>query len=160
HFIEDKQSSTYPVYFDQQPGWVTLCRYGTPCVRENPGCLFIATERDAVAHLTNSQEWPGGECIVAALSGSTQKEPLLVGKPSTIMMESLKQRFHISTSKMCMVGDRLDSDIMFGQNAGSKTLLVLSGVTNKSTLQDPSNDIQPDYYTSKVPDILSLLNKS
>ncbi|KAK3017261.1 hypothetical protein RJ639_005549 [Escallonia herrerae] len=95
--------------------------------------------------------------MVAAIFGSTQKEPLLVGKPSTFMMESLKQS---GTSKMCMVGDRLDSDIMFGQNPGCKTLLVLSGVTNKSTLQDPSNDIQPDYYTSKVPDILSSLNQS
>lgn len=36
-------------------------------------------------------------------------------------------RFKISTSKMCMVGDRLDTDILFGQNAGCKTLLVFSG---------------------------------
>ncbi|KAI9170422.1 hypothetical protein LWI28_027678 [Acer negundo] len=48
---------------------------------------------------------------------------------------------------MCMVGDRLDTDILFGHNAGCKTLLVLSGVTTQSTLQDSSNNIQPDYYT-------------
>lgn len=35
------------------------CRYGTLCIRENPGCLFIATNRDAVGHLTDLQEWPG-----------------------------------------------------------------------------------------------------
>lgn len=34
-------------------------RYGTLCVRENPGCLFIATNRDAVTHLTETQEWAG-----------------------------------------------------------------------------------------------------
>lgn len=34
-------------------------RYGTLCIRENPGCLFIATNRDAVGHMTASQEWPG-----------------------------------------------------------------------------------------------------
>jgi hypothetical protein len=34
-------------------------RYGTLCIRENPGCLFIATNRDAVGHMTPSQEWPG-----------------------------------------------------------------------------------------------------
>ena len=34
-------------------------RYGTLCIRENPGCLFIATNRDAVGNLTDLQEWPG-----------------------------------------------------------------------------------------------------
>lgn len=36
-------------------------------------------------------------------------------------------RFQISKSQICMVGDRLDTDILFGQNGGCKTLLVLSG---------------------------------
>ncbi|KAL5699950.1 hypothetical protein ACHQM5_025465 [Ranunculus cassubicifolius] len=125
--------------------------------KSNPGCLFIATNRDAVGHMTDLQEWPGAGCMVAALCGSTQKEPTVVGKPSTFMMDFLLKKFQVSTSKMCMVGDRLDTDIIFGQNAGCKTLLVLSGVTSLSYLQDPSNDIHPDYYTSKVADILQLL---
>lgn len=36
-------------------------------------------------------------------------------------------RFGILKSQICMVGDRLDTDILFGQNGGCKTLLVLSG---------------------------------
>lgn len=36
-------------------------------------------------------------------------------------------RFGITKSQICMVGDRLDTDILFGQNGGCKTLLVLSG---------------------------------
>ncbi|KAL5140645.1 Phosphoglycolate phosphatase 2 [Glycine soja] len=130
--------------------------YGTLCIRENPGCLFIATNRDAVGHMTALQEWPGAGCMVAAICGSTQKEPVVVGKPSTFMMEFLLKKFNVSCSKMCMVGDRLDTDILFGQNAGCKTLLVLSGCTTQSALQDPSNNIQPDYYTSKISDMLDL----
>ena len=38
---------------------ISTCRYGTLCIRENPGCLFIATNLDAVGHMTDLQEWPG-----------------------------------------------------------------------------------------------------
>ncbi|WMV23758.1 hypothetical protein MTR67_017143, partial [Solanum verrucosum] len=103
-------------------------QYGTLCIRENPGCLFNATIRDAVGHLTDLQEWPGAGCMVAAICGTTQKEPITVGKPSTFLMDFLLQKYNITTSRMCMVGDRLDTDILFGQNAGCRTLLVFSGI--------------------------------
>lgn len=44
-----------------------------------------------------------------------------------VFLCSLACRFCIDTSKICMVGDRLDTDVLFGNNAGCKTLLVLSG---------------------------------
>ena len=44
-----------------------------------------------------------------------------------IFMYLIKNRFGILKSQICMVGDRLDTDILFGQNGGCKTLLVLSG---------------------------------
>ncbi|KAL0363108.1 UNVERIFIED_CONTAM: Phosphoglycolate phosphatase 2 [Sesamum calycinum] len=69
-----------------------------------------------------------------------------------------KLQFNIPTSRMCMVGDRLDTDILFGQNAGCRTLLVLSGVTNISDLQDSNNHIRPEYFTDKVSDIIRLFN--
>ncbi|KAH9670492.1 phosphoglycolate phosphatase 1A [Citrus sinensis] len=131
-------------------------QYGTLCIRENPGCLFIATNRDAVTHLTDAQEWAGGGSMVGAFVGSTQREPLVVGKPSTFMMDYLANKFGIQKSQICMVGDRLDTDILFGQNGGCKTLLVLSGVTSLSMLQSPNNSIQPDFYTNKISDFLSL----
>ncbi|KAK6149610.1 hypothetical protein DH2020_017135 [Rehmannia glutinosa] len=156
-FEHDKSVGAVVVGLDQYINFYKL-QYGTLCIRENPGCLFIATNRDAVGHLTDLQEWPGAGCMVAAICGSTQKEPIVVGKPSTFLMEFLLQKFNIPTSRMCMVGDRLDTDILFGQNAGCRTLLVLSGVTNLSDLQDSSNHIRPEYYTSTLSDIISLFN--
>ncbi len=56
---------------------------------------------------------------------------LLLDSVSNVLKENLLvflfYRFQISCSKMCMVGDRLDTDILFGKNAGCKTLLVFSG---------------------------------
>ena len=53
-----------------------------------------------------------------------------------------------------MVGDRLDTDILFGKDGGLRTLLVLSGVTTAETLLSPKNTICPDYY---MPSLASLL---
>jgi ribonucleotide monophosphatase NagD (HAD superfamily) len=64
-------------------------------------------------------------------------------------------RFQISTSEICMVGDRLDTDILFGQNGSCRTLLVLSGVTSLDALQSPENSIQPDAYINQLSDLLS-----
>ncbi|XP_057477982.1 phosphoglycolate phosphatase 2 [Actinidia eriantha] len=155
-FEHDKSVGAVVVGLDQYINYYKL-QYATLCIRENPGCLFVATNRDAVGHMTDLQEWPGAGCMVAAVCGSTQKEPVVVGKPSTFMMDFLLKKYQISTSRMCMVGDRLDTDILFGKNAGCRTLLVLSGVTTQSTLQDPTNDILPEYYTSKISDLLNLL---
>ncbi|KAG4946040.1 hypothetical protein JHK87_042047 [Glycine soja] len=132
-FVEyDKSVGAVVVGIDPNINYYKL-QYGTLCIRENPGCLFIATNRDAPGPLFNSILFLnyGGlvcaGCMVAAICGSTQKEPVVAGKPSTFMMEFLLKKFNVSCSKMCTVGDRLDTDVLFGQNAGCKTLLVLSG---------------------------------
>ncbi|KAM7494419.1 hypothetical protein LguiB_029028 [Lonicera macranthoides] len=151
----DENVGAVVVGFDRYFNYYKV-QYGTLCVRENPGCLFIATNRDAVTHLTDAQEWAGGGSMVGAISGSTQREPVVVGKPSTFMMDYVAKEFGILKSQICMVGDRLDTDILFGQNGGCKTLLVLSGVTSLSMLQNPNNTIQPDFYTNKISDFLSL----
>ncbi|VVB08298.1 unnamed protein product [Arabis nemorensis] len=155
-FEHDKSVGAVVVGLDPNINYYKL-QYGTLCVRENPGCLFIATNRDAVGHMTDLQEWPGAGCMVSAMCGSTDREPIVVGKPSTFMMDFLLQKFGTETSRMCMVGDRLDTDILFGQNAGCKTLLVLSGVTSEENLLEESNNIKPDYYTSMVSDIMKLM---
>ncbi|KAK8593669.1 hypothetical protein V6N13_042777 [Hibiscus sabdariffa] len=150
----DKDVGAVVVGFDRYFNYYKV-QYGTLCIRENPGCLFIATNRDAVTHLTDAQEWAGGGSMVGAICGSTQREPHVVGKPSTFMMDYLAVKFGILKSQICMVGDRLDTDILFGQNGGCKTLLVLSGVTTLSMLQSPNNSIQPDFYTNKISDFLA-----
>jgi hypothetical protein len=49
------------------------------CINENPGCQFIATNLDAVTHLTDAQEWAGNGAMAGAIKGCTGREPTLVG---------------------------------------------------------------------------------
>jgi phosphoglycolate phosphatase len=131
-------------------------QYATLCIRENPGCMFIATNRDAVTHLTDAQEWAGNGSMVGAIVGSTKREPHVVGKPSDFMLKNIAAQFSLKPEQICMVGDRLDTDIMFGQNGGLTTCLVLSGVTTEEQLLAPSNTVHPDFYMGQLSDLLEV----
>ena len=53
-----------------------------------------------------------------------------------------------------MVGDRLDTDILFGKNGGVSTLLVLTGVTSEDDLVDVKADRVPDFVTGSIGDLM------
>ena len=148
----DPDVAAVVVGFDRYINYYKI-QYATLCIRENPGCEFIATNTDAVTHLTDAQEWAGNGSMVGALKGSCQREPIVVGKPAAFMLDYISKKFNVRPDQMCMVGDRLDTDILFGKDGGLRTLLVLSGVTTEETLLSPKNTIAPDYYTSCLGDL-------
>ncbi|KAJ3695637.1 hypothetical protein LUZ60_001014 [Juncus effusus] len=158
YFEHDKNVGAVIVGLDQYFNYYKL-QYSTLCIHENPGCLFIATNRDSSGNLTSLQEWPGAGCMVSSVACAVQREPIVVGKPSTFLMDFLLERYKVDVSRMCMVGDRLDTDILFGQNAGCKTLLVLSGMTSLLALQDPSNKVHPDFYANDLAHFVKLLKQ-
>ena len=53
----------------------------------------------------------------------------MVGKPAEFMLANIAETFGLKRDQICMVGDRLDTDILFGQHGGLTTMLVLSGET-------------------------------
>eukprot|EP00466_Bigelowiella_natans_P009396 jgi/Bigna1/91932/estExt_fgenesh1_pg.C_1310016 len=125
-------------------------QYAQLCINENPGCLFIATNLDALTHLTDAQEWAGNGAMVGALKGCTGKEPIVVGKPSPLLIDYLVGKFGLKKERILMVGDRLDTDIVFGNENGLKSCLTLTGVTSESKLLGPDNQIIPDVYVDSI----------
>jgi phosphoglycolate phosphatase len=151
----DPDVAAVVVGFDRNINYHKI-QYATLCIRENPGCEFIATNLDAVTHLTDAQEWAGNGAMVGAIRGSTKREPTVVGKPADFMLDNIAKKFNLERSQICMVGDRLDTDILFGKNGGLTTALVLSGVTTEEQLLSPENNVHPDYYMSKLPELLEV----
>ena len=145
----DPDVAAVVVGFDRHINYFKI-QYATLCIRENPGCAFIATNTDAVTHLTDAQEWAGNGSMVGALKGSCQREPIVVGKPAPFMLDYISKKFNVRPDQMCMVGDRLDTDILFGKDGGLRTLLVLSGVTTEEGLLSPKNSITPDFYMDSL----------
>lgn len=141
------------VGFDRYINYYKI-QYAQLCINENEGCQFIATNLDAVTHLTDAQEWAGNGSMVGAIRGCTGREPLLVGKPGPLMIDYICNKFGMERGEICMVGDRLDTDILFGKDNGLSSVLALTGVTTLDKLNDPDNKIQPDYYVQSIADFL------
>jgi phosphoglycolate/pyridoxal phosphate phosphatase family enzyme len=147
----DKDVGAVIVGFDRHVNYYKI-QSAQLCINENPGCEFIATNLDAVTHLTDAQEWAGNGSMVGAIKGCTGQEPTVVGKPSPLMIDYLEDKLKLDRSRICMVGDRLDTDILFGTNNGLQSLLVLSGVCSEEKLLSEDNQITPDYYADTIND--------
>ncbi len=147
----DRSVGAVVVGFDRFINYYKI-QYAQLCISENEGCKFIATNLDAVTHLTDAQEWAGNGSMVGAIKGCTGKEPTLVGKPSPLMIDYIVSKYKISRDEICMVGDRLDTDILFGRDNGLSSVLALSGVTTMDKLRDPKNSIQPDFIVDTIAD--------
>lgn len=150
-FLEvDENVGAVIVGFDRSVNYYKI-QYAQLCINEG-GAEFIATNLDAVTHLTDAQEWAGNGSMVGAIKGCTGKEPTVVGKPSPLMIDYLEQKYGMDRARICMVGDRLDTDILFGTDNGLKSLLVLSGVTSEEKLLSAENTITPDFYADNIND--------
>jgi 4-nitrophenyl phosphatase len=118
-------------------------------LRRNPGCHFFATNTDA--QFPNAGLlYPGTGCFVSALSVACGQDPVVFGKPHPTMLECILDKFKLDPRRCLMVGDRIDTDILFGKQGGLKTLCVLTGVTRKGDLEELDCTIQPDYVLESV----------
>ena len=149
--VHDKNVGAVVVGFDRNVNYYKI-QYAQLCINENEGCEFIATNEDALTHLTDSQEWAGNGSMVGAIKGCTGRDPTVVGKPGPLMIDYLVEKLGLERDRICMVGDRLDTDILFGSDNGLKTVLVLSGVTTEDKLLGDANEIVPDYYSDTIND--------
>jgi phosphoglycolate phosphatase len=129
-------------------------QYAQLCINEL-NCEFVATNTDEIAHLTSSQQWAGGGAIIGALRGCTGRAPVLVGKPSSVLINHIFARHaDVDADRICMVGDRLNTDILFGLDHNLTTLLTLSGVTKEKQLFSKDNKIIPHYFMDNIDDLL------
>jgi NagD protein len=93
------------------------------------GARFIATNPDPTGPST-AGPLPATGSVAALISHATGVEPYFVGKPNPLMMRSALNSLDAHSETTAMVGDRMDTDIVSGLEAGLEAILVLTGVTS------------------------------
>lgn len=113
------------------------------------GAAFIGTNPDR-SFPTPAGLVPGAGSILALLETATDVAPTIVGKPGPIMYQQAMERLGTAPEETLAVGDRLETDILGGQNTLCKTALVLSGVTTPSeaALWHPAPDLVAEDLTA------------
>jgi len=98
------------------------------------GARFIATNPDNVGP-TPAGPVPATGSVAALISHATGVEPYFVGKPNPLMMRSALNAIEAHSEHTAMVGDRMDTDVVAGLEAGLHTILVLSGVSTRASAE-------------------------
>jgi NagD protein len=98
------------------------------------GARFIATNPDATGPSLQGP-LPATGSVAALIERATGHAPYFVGKPNPLMMRSALNSLGAHSESTLMIGDRMDTDIRSGLEAGLRTVLVLTGISSRETAE-------------------------
>lgn len=117
----------------------------------NKGARFIATNPDATGPSADGP-MPATGAISALITKATGKEPYVVGKPNPMMFRSALNKIGAHSKRTGMIGDRMDTDVVAGIEAGLHTVLVLTGISDQAEIE--RYPFRPDEIVNSVADLL------
>ena len=120
------------------------------------GARFITTNPDATGPSPEGL-LPATGSVAALITQATGRDPYVVGKPNPMMFRSALNRIDAHSETTAMIGDRMDTDIIAGMEAGLLTILVHTGITKPGDVA--SFPFRPDLEHDSVADILAELRE-
>ncbi|MET8124616.1 HAD-IIA family hydrolase [Streptomyces sp. NPDC005065] len=120
----------------------------------NNGARFIATNPDNTGPSPEGA-LPATGSVAALITKATGKEPYFVGKPNPLMMRSALNTLGAHSETSAMIGDRMDTDVLAGLEAGMETFLVLTGLTNRDEID--RYPYRPTKVVDSIADLVDLV---
>ena len=118
------------------------------------GARFIATNPD-VTGPSPEGPLPATGSVAALITKATGAEPYFVGKPNPMMFRSAMNRIEAHSETTVMVGDRMDTDVVAGIEAGLETVLVLSGSTQVGDIK--RFPFRPSRVCDSIADVIEMI---
>ena len=118
------------------------------------GARFIATNPD-VTGPSPEGPLPATGSVAALISRATGREPYFIGKPNPMMFRSALNRIEAHSETTAMIGDRMDTDVVAGIEAGLETILVLTGSTRLE--QVDRFPYRPSKILNSIQDVIELV---
>lgn len=118
------------------------------------GARFIATNPDATGP-SREGILPATGSVAALITQATGKKPYYVGKPNPLMMRSALRRIGAHSQSSVMIGDRMDTDVIAGLEAGMRTILVTTGISTPALVEQ-----FPYRPTTILPSVAALVGKT
>lgn len=120
------------------------------------GARFIATNPDPSGP-SQQGKLPATGAVAALITTATGRTPYYVGKPNPLMMRSALNRLNAHSETTVMVGDRMDTDVISGLEAGLRTVLVTTGSTAPDQVE--TFPYRPTRVFDSVADLVNLVNE-
>ncbi len=98
------------------------------------GARFVATNPDATGP-SRAGILPAVGAVAALIEKATGRTPYFIGKPNPLMMRSALRAIGAHSESTLMIGDRMDTDVISGLEAGLATILVMSGISTSETIE-------------------------
>jgi len=118
----------------------------------NNGSRFIATNPDATGPSAEGP-LPATGSVAALITKATGKDPYIVGKPNPMMFRSAMNKINAHSETTGMIGDRMDTDIVAGIEAGLHTVLVLTGIADDAEIN--KYPFRPNEILNSIADLLN-----
>jgi NagD protein len=118
------------------------------------GARFIATNPDVTSPSAEGP-LPATGSVAAMITRATGAQPYFVGKPNPMMFRSAMNRISAHSETTVMIGDRMDTDVVAGIEAGLETILVLTGSTRAADVA--RFPYRPTRVVDSIADVVALV---
>jgi len=139
-------SLDYSFDYEQLCKTVVALQDGTPFIGTDPDILIPQSGPDV----------PGSGAIINAIEGVAERNvDVICGKPSEHARRTVLEYLDLPPEDCLVVGDRLDTDIKFGTDAGMSTAVVKTGISDDQRIADSA--ISPDYVLESIADLETII---